>query len=50
MEQGYEERQKKAKEQFGFTCECEFCKSELEEIKNSEIKKECEIKKSFKKL
>ena len=42
MEHSYEERQKKAKEQFGFTCECDYCKSELEKMKNSEIKKECE--------
>ena len=42
MEKSYEERQKKAKNQFGFTCECEYCKNELEAIKTSEIKRECE--------
>ena len=38
----YEERQKKTKEEFGFKCECDYCKSEIESIKKSEIKKECE--------
>ena len=43
----YEERQQKTQTQFGFKCECDYCKSELENIKNSEIKKECE---KFKKI
>ena len=42
MGQNYDIRQKKAKEQFGFKCECDYCKLELEKMKNSEIKKECE--------
>ena len=40
--QNYEERRKKIKETFGFECDCNYCKSEFESIKNSQVKQECE--------
>ena len=30
---------KKSKEQFGFICECDYCKYELDSMKNPEEKK-----------
>ena len=45
--QCYDDRRKKLKDTFGFECVCDYCKSELESIKNSKVKQDCESYKNI---